>query len=181
MREGTYMTMRFLLAPLRFPRPDLEGRWWHRMFKVLIPLCTIVVFFMVLRWENDIFEPYYVYSFDSDFGKYSGQTKRLSEVDLSSSRNVSTMILSFRHSSDERDRYIETLDKAGKSDYAIIEQLKREGLLDGVLVKDLRTDFASGYQKYAFVIGLTLLFYLAILHILYRLIAYIFAGKPKAV
>lgn len=62
--------MKQVLQLFVFPRSDLEAKWWHRMFKVLIVISTITVFVFSIRWTNELSKPYYIYSFNNDFNNY---------------------------------------------------------------------------------------------------------------
>jgi hypothetical protein len=168
-----------LFRVFAFPRRDLESQWWHRLSKVLIFVSTILVCFLLLRWANETFAPYYAYSFEREFKKYSGKEKNFTEVDLSYSDAI-RLVVAFKNSGDPNNfKYVADLEGAGKSDYAIAAQMKQDGLLEAVTVKDLQNDFVSPYQKAAVVLVLTVLFYLLVTHFLYRVLAYIIAGRPN--
>lgn len=169
--------MRLVLRIFRFPRQELETRWWHRLFKVLIVASTIVLSLFAVRWSNEIFKPYYVYSFDDKFQTYESRVRNWADMD-SSNVDLGDLVFKFKYSHDPAAlAYVEGLENSGLSNYAIAERMRSDGLLDDLRVRDLQYSFYGDYYKFPFVAVVTLGWYFLATHLFYRVLVYILVGK----
>ena len=167
--------------PFRFPHPELESRWWDRLFKTVIVISTLLLFFQYWRWADEVFRPYYIYSFEQDFGKYAGyRIKNLSDIDPSDGDKVG-LIVTFKVSgSSEAHQYVGALDRANIPAGEILREMRVRGYLADVKIKDIQTDFWGFYEKIFWVIILTIASYIIMAQVLYRIITYILAGTPES-
>ena len=165
---------------VRFPRRELENRWWHRLFKAVIVISTLFLFFHYWQWADEVFRPYYIYSFERDFGKYAGyRIKNLSDIDPSDGDKVG-LIVTFKVSgSSEAHQYVGALDRANIPAGEILREMRVRGYLADVKIKDIQTDFWGFYEKIFWVIIFTIASYIIMAQVLYRIITYILAGNSQ--
>ncbi len=161
-----------------FPRPDLENRWWHRMFNVVAVLSTVCVLSVTIEWAGQQSIPEYVYSFENDFGKYAGKIKKFDEIDKRFINPV-FFVLKWRSSGARNEQYVAQLEALAKTDDDILTQIEGVGLLKNVTVKDLKNDFGGLSRLYLLASLATLGFYIFIVQGVYRVIAYIAAGRAE--
>jgi hypothetical protein len=166
---------------VRFPRRELESRWWHKLFKTVIVISTLLLALQYWRWADEVFRPYYIYSFEQDFGKYAGyRIKNLSDINPSDGDKVG-LIVTFKVSgSSEAHQYVGALDRANIPADEILREMRVRGYLADVKIKDVQTDFWGSYEKVFWVIILTIASYITMSQVLYPIIAYILPGRPES-
>ncbi|MDP3792261.1 MAG: hypothetical protein Q8Q89_00885 [bacterium] len=160
-----------------FPRQDLENRWWHRMFKVLIIVGVMVLFLFSSRRANEIFKPYYIYSCQEDFDNYSGHIKDWRDIKPSYS-DKEDLVFKCKYSKKPSRFSIGAFSDNDNSNYvAVIDKLEKEGALSNFQVKELLYNFYGPFYEIVFIIIVPMLVYLFAIHVIYRIIVYILVGK----
>jgi hypothetical protein len=166
-----------------FPRSELESRWWHRMAKILIYGSTVVAVLLVVIFIH--FKPYNVYSFETGFSQYLGtyRVENCSHVMDFNFCGESADQLVFKYSSTPSgDTYVTNLgywNNNGGDAYKVVMQMQQDGLLNNLKAVDLSWNFNESYIKLAVIIILPLLWYLLMIHVVYKTAAYVFVGKRE--
>jgi len=69
---------------MSFPnKKELESKWWHRLFKVILISATIVSLLVAgyLFYENILEEETVILSFEDNYGKIQKEDERLTDID----------------------------------------------------------------------------------------------------
>ena len=169
----------FVKKIIAFPRADLESHWWHRMAKIIVYTGIPIVLFLSIVQVNttDVFKPYNAYSFDPRFSEYSNQ-----KVESCSTKNLfdfcgegpDQVVSKY---SIVNNNYVNNFLNAGYDNYSIMAQMKKDGLLNNVKAVDLQWNGYGNNIKLIMIILAPFLWYLITSQVIYRIIAYIFAGK----
>jgi hypothetical protein len=165
----------------KVPRPDLEDRWWHRFFKVVLVLLTLTSVIGGISWANEIFRPFYAFSFQDKYDTYAGREKNWTEI-RKTYDNKESIVFAYKLAGSFENNwlYVENLERSSGGTLGAYDTLENQGRFNDVKVKELQYDFKGKYYRWIFIIIFPVVCYLILIHAIYRPIAYIFVGRKKA-
>ena len=172
--------IRSLKGMFSFPRPDLEGHWWHRMAKVVIAISTIALIIFSIHLGNEVAKPYDVFSFQNDFNKYSS-TYRVQNCSIETlcGSDVNSVVFDYEVSGLPGSyEYVSSRD-VHESYLKIFQELESAGAFNDLKAVDLQNNFYGDYLRILYVILLPVFWYLLIVQVVYRAIIYILLGKKQ--
>lgn len=171
-----------ILSIFKIPRSELEDRWWHRLFKVLIFASTILVFVLSMHWASESFYYYYVFSFDKNYHNYSDyKEKNWDDIEKTYSNKQDAVFALKLGTDSETWKYIDDLDRSSGGSVNAYEVLDQKGYFKDVKVRDLQTNFNRNFYRVLMIILTPLVYYLFIVHVVYRTAIYIMVGKKKTI
>jgi hypothetical protein len=191
--------MKKILNFLIVRRPELQGKWWHRLANVLIYGSTIIILFFAIFTSLLIYsfiDHSFVYSFENDYSNFSGpeQSCYFETVSyypyytidcgnlVSSDDFMSKYAQTNKAASDGKQLMLDGVEYKGETLHSsqILTGRINGGYLDNISTKEISAvDYLQSFEAIIYILVITIVWFIFWESIIYRALIYIIYGKRK--